>query len=94
MARRGKIEVKMNSAGCIELLRSEAVASDMLARAERIADRANSQASPDEMDNMPFEAGQGESPGRMYAYVVTATPHGIHHNNKHNTLLKSVDAGR
>ena len=39
-------------------------------------------------------AGGDSSGNRAHARVWTATPHGIRNNNKHNTLLKSLDAGR
>ena len=50
--------------------------------------------SPDEMRNDSFMA-DGDSDGsRARARAFAATPHGINANNRHNTLLKSLDAGR
>lgn len=88
------IKVRINSAGARAVLTSAAVRDDLMDRAERIAARANSMVSDDEMRNDPFMA-DGDSDGsRARARVFAATPHGINANNRHNTLLKSLDAGR
>ena len=88
------IRVRINSAGAKSILTSAGVANDIGARAVAVATEANRMTSPDEMRNEPFMA-DGDSDGsRARARVFAATPHGINANNKHNTLLKSLDAGR
>lgn len=89
-----KVDVRMNSAGCRELLRSGAVKADLDRRAKAIADRANSAASPDAMRNQPYRASSRVGSGRARATVGTSSPHGRRDNAKKNTLLKSLDAGR
>ena len=46
------------------------------------------------MFNDPYEYDVKSGGSRSRASVFTASPHGIRNNNKHNTLLKSLDAGR
>ena len=88
------IRVRINSAGARAVLTSAGVAADIGARAIAVATAANRMTSPDEMRNDPFMA-DGDSDGsRARARAFAATPHGINANNKHNTLLKSLDAGR
>ena len=88
------IKVRINSAGARAILTSARVAVDIGARAIAVATAANRMTSPDEMRNDPFMA-DGDSDGsRARARAFAATPHGINANNKHNTLLKSLDAGR
>ena len=88
------IKVRINGAGARAVLTSAGVAADVGARAIAVATAANRMTSPDEMRNDPFMA-DGDSDGsRARARAFAATPHGINANNKHNTLLKSLDAGR
>ena len=88
------IRVRINSAGARAVLTSAGVAADVGARAIAVATAANRMTSPDEMRNDPFMA-DGDSDGsRARARAFAATPHGINANNRHNTLLKSLDAGR
>ena len=88
------IRVRINSAGARAVLTSAGVAADVGARAVAVATAANRMTSPDDMRNDPFMA-DGDSDGsRARARAFAATPHGINANNKHNTLLKSLDAGR
>lgn len=89
-----EIRVKLNGAGAKAILTSAAVQADLMDRAERIAARANGMVSEDEMRNDAFMASDASSTSRARAHVYTASPHGINANNKHNTLLKSLDAGR
>ena len=91
---RSKVRVKFNSAGARAILTSAAVQADLMARAERIADRANSMVSGDEMRNDAFMASDASSSIRARAHVFTSSPHGKNAQNKDNTLLKSLDAGR
>lgn len=88
------VRVRLNSAGARAILTSAGVAADVGARAIAVATAANRMTSPDDMRNEPFMA-DGDSDGnRARARAFAATPHGINANNKHNTLLKSLDAGR
>ena len=88
------IKVRINSAGAKAILTSAAVKADVMARAERIAARANGMVSDDEMRNDAFMASDASSSSRARARVHTASPHGINAQNKGNVLLKSLDAGR
>ncbi|MDO4428560.1 MAG: hypothetical protein Q4B91_03515 [Atopobiaceae bacterium] len=88
------VRVRINSSGARALLTDPAVAADLMARAEAIAGSACAKASPDEMRNDPFTAVDASTAGRARVRVVTSSPHGIRSQNRDNTLLKSVDAGR
>ena len=88
------IRVRINSAGARAVLTSDAVNEDLMARAERIAARANGMVSADAMRHAAFMASDASSASRARARVYTASPHGINNNNKYNTLLSSLDAGR
>ena len=88
------IRVRINSAGARAVLTSAAVQADLMARAERIAARANGMVSEDKMRNDAFRVSDASSTSRARAHVYTASPHGINAQNKNNVLLKSLDAGR
>lgn len=88
------VRVKINSAGARAVLTSAGVLGDIEARANAIADSACSKCSEDTLDNPPFMARAESSGSRARASVWTSSPHGVNSNNKHNTLLKSIDAGR
>lgn len=88
------IRVRLNGAGAKAILTSAAVQADLMARAERIAARANGMVSEDEMRNDAFMASDASSSSRARAHVHTASPHGINAQNKNDVLLKSLDAGR
>lgn len=85
----GNVKVKMNSAGAREVLNSAGVQSDLMARASRIKARADS------MGSGTYEA--DVQPGRNRAHARVKTPKGdfetMASQAKHNTLLKSLDAG-
>ena len=87
------IRVRINSAGARAVLTSAAVRADLMARAERIAARANGMVSGDEMRNDAFMTSDASSASRARARVHTASPHGVNAQNKGNVLLKSLDAG-
>lgn len=88
------IEVVMNVPGCRAVRTSGGVKADIMARAKRIAVRANGMVSEDEMRNDAFMASDASSQSRARAHVFAASTHGIHAQNKHNVLLNSLDAGR
>lgn len=86
----GNVKVVMNSAGARELLNGAAIQSDLLARANRI------KAHADGMGSGTYEA--DVQPGKNRAHARVKTPKGdfktMASQKKHNTLLKSLDAGR
>lgn len=88
------IRVRINSAGAKAILTSAGVANDIAERAIAIATKACHDASPDEMHNAPFMADGDADGARARARAFTASTHGINSQNKHNTLLKAIDAGR
>lgn len=85
-----KWKVKINSAGAREVMNSSGVQSDLLNRANRIKARADS------MGSGTYEA--DVQPGKSRAHAMVKTPRGdfktMASQRKHNTLLKSMDAGR
>lgn len=88
------IKVRINSSGAKAILTSAGVANDIAERAIAIATKACHDASPDEMHNAPFMADGDADGARARARAFTASTHGINSQNKHNTLLKALDAGR
>lgn len=88
------VRVRISSSGARAVLGDESVALALGDMAARIRDKANSMASPDDMFNDPYDYDLKAGGSRARASVFTASPHGIRNNNKHNTLLKSLDAGR
>lgn len=88
------VRVRIRSAGARSVLTSDGVAGKLGDMASSIAASANAKASPDNMRNDAYMSEVDSSGNRAHARVWTASPHGIRNNNKHNTLLKSLDAGR
>lgn len=88
------VRVRIHSAGARSVLTSDGVAGKLGDMAAAIASSANAKASPDNMRNDAYMSEVDSSGNRAHARVWTASPHGIRNNNKHNTLLKSLDAGR
>ena len=87
--------MRINSAGARAVLTSAGVAGKLGDMASAIAASANAKASPDNMRNDAYMSEVDSSGNRAHARVsARASPHGIRNNNKHNTLLKSLDAGR
>lgn len=83
-----KVKVKMNHSGSREMLNSPEVQDDLLERANRILDKVNSIGSGEYVADV--------QPGinRAHAMVKTIDYRSMASNAKHNTLLKSLDAGR
>lgn len=85
-----KIKVVMNTSGARAILNSQEVQNDLLERANRIKSRADS------MGSGKYEA--DVQPGKNRAHARVKTPKGdfktMASQKKHNTLLKSMDAGR
>lgn len=89
-----RTKVRINSAGARSILMSGAVSAELDRRGQSIARAACSMASEDTLRNQPFSANTRDGANRARCIVGTASPHGIHHNNKYNTLLKALGAGR
>lgn len=90
------VRVQIHSAGARAVLTSSAVQADLDARSKRIAARANAsvgQRWDDTEDDSYMSEGAGGS-SRARAVVFTANVQGKYDNNKRNTLLKSLSAGR
>lgn len=85
------IKVKMSSAGAQAVLNSGGVQADLLRRAQGIANRANSQLTSLEGGSYVADVQPGKT--RAHAMVKTRGPHAKADNARHNTLLKSLDAG-
>ena len=88
------IRVRINSAGARDVLTSAGVLADLTARGEAIASEACARTSDDELENPPYMAADDSDEARARVSVYTSSPHGIRNNNKYNTLLNSIDAGR
>lgn len=88
------IKVRIRSAGAKDVLTSPGVVQDISARADAIAASARAKTSPDKMRNEPYMAETDTGGTRARGRVWASSPHGIRSNNKHNTLLNSLDAGR
>lgn len=85
-----KVKVVMNRAGSIALMNSAEMQADLLERAERIKARADGMGSGKYVADV--------QPGKTRAHAMVKTPKGdfktMASQRKHNTLLKSMDAGR
>ena len=83
-----RARVKMNRAGCISIRNSSEVMGDLLERAQRI------KAKSDGVGSGVYEADVRPGKTRAHAMVKTTDPRSMASNAKHNTLLKSLYAGR
>ena len=83
-----KVRVRMNPSGVRDVLNAPGVQQDLLARAQRIAESASSVASG------VFTADVQPGKNRAHAMAKTTDARSIASNAKHNSLLKSMDAGR
>lgn len=85
-----KFKVKMKSAGSVALMNSPEMQADLLDRAERIKARADGMGSGRYVADV--------QPGKTRAHAMVKTSSGdfktMASQAKHNTLLKSMDAGR
>lgn len=89
-----RTKVHINSAGARSILMSGAVSSELDRRGQAIARTACAMASDDTLRKRPFAANTENGMNRAHCIVYTNSPHGIHNNNKHNTLIKALGAGR
>lgn len=83
-----RVKVRMNIPGCISLRNSAEVQSDLLSRAERIKDQAETFGSG------LYDADVQPGRTRAHAMVKTTDYRSMASNAKHNSLLRSIDAGR
>lgn len=89
-----KARVRINSAGARAVMLCGAVSAELDRRGRAIARAACSMAGEDAMRNPPFSADTRDGMNRARCIVGTTSPHGANHNSKHNTLVKSIGAGR
>lgn len=82
------IKVVMNPAGARAVMNSQGVRNELLRRAMNIKDVADS------IGSATYAADVQEGRNRAHAMVKTTDRHSRASNAKHNTLLKSLDAGR
>ena len=82
------VTVKMNSSGARQILNGSAVQGELLKRAEKIKARA------DGMGSGEYSADVRPGKNRAHAMVKTTDFKSMASNAKHNTLLKSLDAGK
>ena len=83
-----KFKVKMNIPACDELRNSQEVQDFILERAERIKANAES------IGSGKYVADVQPGKKRAHAMVKTTDAKSMASNMKHNTLLKSINAGR
>lgn len=82
------VKVKINSSGARQLLNSTPVQGELLKRAEKIKARA------DGIGSGKYSADVQPGKNRAHAMVKTTDIISKRSNAKHNTLLKSMDAGK
>lgn len=80
------IRIKLNSAGVVALLQSQAVADDLARRGERIAEAAGGE--PD------FESRVTQNRDRSVVFVTTASIDGRRAEAEDRALTRALDAGR
>ena len=90
----GKTKVRINSAGARAIIMSGAVSAELDRRGQAIARAACSMANADTLRNPAFSANTKIGMNRARCIVGTSSPHGVRHNNKNDTLIKALGAGR
>lgn len=83
-----KVRVVVKSSGARQILNSQEIQNDLLERANRIKSKADS------IGSGKYVADVRPGKNRAHAMVKTTDARSMASNRKHNTLLKSVDAGR
>lgn len=84
------VRFRMSEAGARALLNSDGAVRAVSTEAERVAAACNAEASADGMRNEPFMAESRAGGSRARASVLTATPHGLNHNAKYDTILRNL----
>lgn len=85
-----RVEVEIDGKSWSEIFKSEGMRSELLKRAEAIANAANSASSADTMDADPFGADATIGKETALGIVFTHTPHGY---NAKERILDSIGAG-
>lgn len=83
-----KVRVVVKASGARQILNSQEIQDDLLERANRIKSKADS------IGSGKYVADVRPGKNRAHAMVKTTDARSMASNRKHNTLLKSVDAGR
>ncbi|KFI49745.1 hypothetical protein [Bifidobacterium biavatii] len=83
-----KVKVRLHSSGVLDVLNSAGVRNDIERRTEAITAAAN------RMHNAKGYVGDVIKTDRPHGAVRATTRYAKRSNAKHNTLLKSLDAGR
>lgn len=84
------IKVTINHAGARAVMNSQGVQNELLRRAMNIANAAEAMSG----EGVHYAADVQPGKNRAHALVKTTDRHSRASNAKHNTLLKSLDAGR
>ncbi|MFD7045460.1 hypothetical protein [Rhodococcus jostii] len=86
--------IRLHVAGFYKLRSSAGVKSDLDRRARAIAAAAGALGTPDAEYGTGSQQGARRPQGRWRSTVFTQNAHAMASNAKHNTLIKSLDAGR
>lgn len=84
--------VKLNQSGFHQLRSAPGVKANLEKRAERVASAANA-TNEEALYESGSQQGAKRPQGRWRATVVTANAAAMASNAKHNTLIKSLEAG-
>lgn len=93
----GSARVEMSSAGIEAVLSDPAVTAMLMAMGDSIAAEAESRTPPapnGHRARYSAKAHGGREGGRPYVDVAAVDDYAVAHNARHNTLVKSMDAGR
>lgn len=83
-----RVRIEINHQGAREILESPEVKKLLQEQAERIRDRAIGNGNG--LTDADYEASAINGRNRAHGSVITATPHAMHDNQEHNSLLKAV----
>lgn len=86
--------VRLNVAGFYKLRSSAGVKSDLDRRAQAIADAAGGVGTPEAKYGVGSQQGTKRPQGRWRSTVFTQNAAAMASNAKHNSIIKSLDAGR
>lgn len=86
------VEVRLNRAGMRELLRSEGVEKELMARARRVAAAAEASAVPPHEGSVDYYAVASTSSSRARALVIADHPGALGQEEKYRILGSAIDA--
>ena len=86
--------VRLNVAGFYKLRSAPALKSDLNRRAQAIAAAAGEVGTPDAEYGVGSQQGAKRPQGRWRSTVFTKNAAAMASNAKHNSIIKSLDAGR